>query len=154
MWMYRLNYKEKLYSKRDAFILLGADLPFYSETYQYMAGIQIYKKSKYTEKFLKQLLYYSQDIRIISDNPNKLGFENYPGFKENRHDQTVLSLLIKKFGEANSRNPILNLNEINKRKKIIMPNIFCIYRRIIFKSYNELKEKCLEILKNQTFFTI
>ena len=59
MWMNRLTLKEKIWSKRDAFILLGVDMPFYSETNQYMGGIQIYRKSKYTEKFLEELLYYS-----------------------------------------------------------------------------------------------
>ena len=44
MWMYRLDYKESLYSKRDALILFGIDMPFYNETYQYMTGIPILKK--------------------------------------------------------------------------------------------------------------
>ena len=149
MWFNRLDLKEKLYSKRDAFILMGVDMPFYSETYQYMGGIQIYRKSKYTEKFIEQLLFYSQDKRIISDEPNKLGVENYKGFRENRHDQTVLSLLIKKYGEANSGNPTLTPDEINKGKHIIMPNIFCIYRRTDFKDYEDLKEKCVKIIERQ-----
>ena len=149
MWMNRLDLKERLYSKRDAFILMGVDMPFYSETYQYMGGIQIYRKSKYTEKFIEQLLFYSQDKRIILDTPNTLGVENYPGFKENRHDQTDLSLLLKKYGEANSGNPTLSPDEINNGKHILMPNIFCIYRRIPFKDFDELKEKCINIIQRQ-----
>lgn len=149
MWMNRMFLKELEYSKRDAFILMGVDMPFYSETYQYMGGIQIYKKCTYTEKFLEDLLFYSQDIRIISDNPNKLGLENYKGFKDNRHDQTVLSLLVKKYGIANSGNPTLSPDEINNGKHIIMPNIFCIYRRHNFKDYDDLKELCLKILDYQ-----
>ena len=92
MWMNRLTLKEKIWSKRDAFILLGVDMPFYSETNQYMGGIQIYRKSKYTEKFLEELLYYSQDKRLITDEPNTQGLNNYPNFRDNRHDQTILSL--------------------------------------------------------------
>ena len=64
--------------------------------------MQIYKKSNISEIFLEKLLYYSQDKRIITDDPNTLGFPNYDGFIENRHDQTVLSLLIKKFRLSNS----------------------------------------------------
>ena len=150
MWMNRILLKEASYSKRDAFILMGVDMPFYSETYQYIATFQIYRKSKYTEKFLEELLFYSQDIRIISDYPNTLGISNYPGFIENRHDQTVLSLLVKKYEEANSGNPSLSLNDINNGKHISMPNIFCIYRRIKFKDYDDLQEKCLNIIKRQT----
>ena len=81
MWMNRLTLKEKIWSKRDAFILLGVDMPFYSETNQYMGGIQIYRKSKYTEKFLEELLYYSQDKRIITDEPNTQGVKNYSKFR-------------------------------------------------------------------------
>ena len=42
MWGIQMPYhKEKIWTKRDAFILLCLDSPFYSETPQYMAGIQI-----------------------------------------------------------------------------------------------------------------
>jgi len=69
--------KEKIWTKRDAFILLCLDSSFYSETPQYMAGIQIYRKSKFTEKFLEDLLYYSQDKRIINkDNATLCGGKN------------------------------------------------------------------------------
>ena len=154
MWMDRLPFLEKCYSKRDAFVLLDVDTPFYSETYQYMAGIQVYKKSKYTEKFIEELLYYSQDKRIITDEPNTQGLNNYPGFRANRHDQTVLSLLIKKYGEANSGKSNMSLEEYFKRKKIVMPNIFCIYRRRSFNNFDDLWNKCLKILEHQkTIFT-
>lgn len=94
MWMHRVSYIEKLYTKRDAFILMGADSNFYTDTNQYAATIQIYKKSKYIEKFVEELLYYSQDKRIITDDKNTLGFKNYKEFRDNRHDQTVLSIFI------------------------------------------------------------
>jgi hypothetical protein len=94
MWMEKLSHIEKKYTKRDAFILMGADSLFYTNTTQYSANIQIYKKSKYTEKFVEELLHYSQDKRIITDDKNTLRFQNYKEFKDNRHDQTVLSLLL------------------------------------------------------------
>ena len=143
MWMIRLKYIEKQYTKRDAFILLGADLPFYTDTNQYMAGIQVYKKSKFTEKFLEELLYYSQDKRIITDEPNILGFKNYKEFIENRHDQSVLSILIKKYGQVNSGKTNMKINEI-KQRNIFIPFIFCIYRRKKFLDYNDIKEKCIK----------
>ena len=43
MWMNKLIFKESMYSKRDAFILMGVDTQFYRDTNQYMAGIQIIK---------------------------------------------------------------------------------------------------------------
>ena len=116
MWIDRLRHKEFRYTKRDAFILLGADMPFYSQTSQYGATIQIYKKTSFTVKFIQEWLYYCQDKRIITDDKNTLGQPNYKDFKDNRHDQTVLSLLIKKYGEVNSGFPNLNITDIKNRK--------------------------------------
>ena len=149
MWMNRLTLKEKKYSKRDAFILMDADTPYYYDTNQYMAGIQIYKKSNYTVKFIQEWLKYCQDERIITGIKNTMGHNNYPGFIENRHDQTALSILIKKYGEANSGSPNMTLDELKKRKHIIMPNIICMYRRKPFKDYDDIKEKCKKTIKYQ-----
>ena len=149
MWMNRLTLKEKKYSKRDAFILMDADTPYYYDTNQYMAGIQIYKKSNYTVKFIQEWLKYCQDERIIRGIKNTMGQKNYPGFIENRHDQTALSILIKKYGEANSGSPNMTLDELKKRKHIIMPNIICMYRRKPFKDYDDIKEKCKKTIKYQ-----
>ena len=49
--------------------------------------------SKYIEKFVEELLYYSQDKRIITDDKNTLGFKNHKEFRDNRYDQIVLSIL-------------------------------------------------------------
>ena len=106
-----------------------------------MAGIQIYKKSKFTEKFVEEVLYYSQDKRIITDDPNTLGLNNYKEFIENRHDQTILSILIKKYGQADSGRTNMEIEKV-KTQKIIMPFIFCIYRLLEFRNYNDIKEKC------------
>jgi len=149
MWMNKLTLKETQWTKRDAFILIGVDKPFYYESNQYMAGIQIYKKSEYTVKFIQEWLYYCQDKRIITDNENSLGKPNYKDFRENRHDQSTLSLLIKKYGEANSGNPNMSEKEIKKRKPIIMPNIICMYRSMHFHSYDDLKHKCQKIIEIQ-----
>jgi len=153
LWAIQTHYIEKIYSKRDALILLGADMPFYTETPQYMAGIQVYQKSKFTERFLEEVLYYSQDKRIITDDPNTLGINNYNGFKVNRHDQTVLSIMIKKYGQASSGKTNLDINEITKQK-IFMPYIFCIYRRLNFTNYDDIKQKCnkLYFLQKKFFF--
>ena len=147
MWAYKLTVLEKTYTKRDAFILMDADTPYYYDTNQYMAGIQIYKKTKHTIKFIQEYLHYSQDQRIVTDDPNTLGKENYPGFKDNRHDQTVFSLLIKKYGEANSGSPKMSLKEIQNLKTLIMPNILCIFRKTRFKDYEDLKQKCKKFIR-------
>ena len=149
MWMNKLTHLEKTFTKRDAFILMDADTPYYTDTYQYMATLMIYKKTKFTIKFIQEWLHYCQDSRIITDDPNTMGKENYPKFIDNRHDQSILSLLIKKYGEANSGSPKMSLEELKNIKPVIMPNILCIYRRTYFKDYEDLKNKCKKIIKDQ-----
>ena len=147
LWVDRLNRKESLYTKKDAFILLGVDMPFYSQTNQYQATIQVYEKSAYTIKFIQDWLYYCQDKRIITDDKNTLNQSNYKGFRDNRHDQSVLSLLIKKYGEVNSGFSNLNLIELINRKKIFKQKIMCIYRRMPFENYSDLIQKCRRRMK-------
>ena len=142
IWGNKLTLKERVWTKRDALILMDADTPYYYDTNQYMAGIQVYQKSKYAIKFIQDLLKYSQDVRIITDDNNVMGKENLPGFRENRHDQTVFSLLLKKYGEANSGSPNMTIDQLNHLKPVIMPNILCMYRTIGFKDYEDLINIC------------
>ena len=142
IWAIRTGYIEKKYSKRDAFILLDADSPIFTDTFQYMAGIQIYKKSQISKNFLETLLKYSTDKRIVTDDPNTKGLPNYNGFIDNRHDQTVLSILTKKLRFSHLYKNITKASDWNKINVNLMPNIFCIYRRAKFRSYYELRRKC------------
>ena len=144
MWSYKLTgFKEREWTKRDAFILMGADSPFYYETDQFMACFQIYKKSKFTIFFVEEYLYYSQDKRIITDEPNTMGLPNYNGFRENRHDQSIFSILTKKYGQSNSGKMNMNISYIQNLVKTI-PFIFCHYRRMSIKGYEDLKQKCIK----------
>ena len=148
-WMNKVNFKERKWSKRDAFVIMGVDKPFFTDTDQYMAGIQLYKKSSYSIKFIQEWLFYCQDKRIITDDNNTLGKNNYNDFIENRHDQTVLSLLIKKYGESNAGSSNITLDALKRQKPNNMPNIICIYRRLHFKNYEDLRTKCIKLVEQQ-----
>ena len=147
MYTHRLPHLERKFTKRDAFILLGVDTPFYAETGQFNAAFQIYRKTTFTEYFLKEYLYYAQDKRIITDDSNEMGEENYPEFKDHRHDQSILSLLIKKYGQVNSNKTNLDLEEIKKYEED-MPTIFCHYRQRGVSDYDALKNICKNVRGN------
>lgn len=98
VFLNELNHQEREYSKRDAFVYMNVDNLGLENTYQYEASFLLVKKDAVTEQFLKDWLYYACDKRIISDDTNACGLRNYNGFVENRYDQTVLSLLAKKYG--------------------------------------------------------
>lgn len=93
-------YAEKLYSKEDAFNLMGIKNEYklkFKESPQAWAGFIIIKKANLSSTFIKRWLFYSQNPLIITDSRSITGRED-PSFIENRHDQTVLSLLAKKWG--------------------------------------------------------
>ena len=50
-------------------------------------------------------LAYLTDRRIVSDDPNVMGKDNPKSFRDHRHDQSVLSLLSKKWGLPAFRDP-------------------------------------------------
>ena len=147
MYLPRLPHLERQYTKRDAFILLGVDQPFYAETGQFNAAFQIYRKTKFTEFFLAEYLYYAQDKRIITDDANELGVGNYDDFRDHRHDQSILSLLTKKYGQVNANKTNLDINLI-KNYQEVMPTIFCHYRQRGVGSYEDLKEMCKDVRGN------
>jgi hypothetical protein len=95
---------EKVRTKRDAFILMGLDSKKYTDTPQRGTGFILLKKSKTAIEFSKEFLKYAQDKRIITDIPSKLK-EDYSGFMESRHDQSIFSLLTKKYNFKPFRQP-------------------------------------------------
>lgn len=65
---------------------------------QVWAGFVVLRKSATTLQFVGEWLTYAQDEYIITD--KRGAHANAAGFRENRHDQTVLSLLLFKWGIA------------------------------------------------------
>jgi len=45
---------------------------------------------------------------VITDDANTCSFPNYKEFKDHRHDQAILSILIKKYNQANSGKANIN----------------------------------------------
>ena len=96
---------EKEWDKRDALILMDADEEKILNSNQICGGYIVVKKSPFSVGLIKQYLYYAQDERIITDEPNVMGYENYMEFKDHRHDQSIWSLLCKKNGVLPYRDP-------------------------------------------------
>lgn len=96
---------EYMYTKRDAFVLMDCDREDIVNTTQTIGGYVLLKKSKFVEKFLKEDLTYAQDVRIIIDNANVMGKDNYSGWVDHRHDQSVFSLMTKKYHLKRFRDP-------------------------------------------------
>lgn len=134
---------ERIWSKRDAFILMECDSTEYVNSPQRLAGFLLLKKTVFSYKFVTEWLIYAQDIRIVSDQPNCLGKENYLGFRENRHDQTVLSLLSKKYHISSFRDPsTLKEKDVqNIEQQSDYPQIFQLHRMGDISTIEELESR-------------
>jgi hypothetical protein len=93
----RYKYLEKHWTKRDAFVYMDCDEKKYINQCQCWAGFFILRKTEETINIMSEWLKYAQDYRIITDADNVCGMDNYEGFVENRHDQSILSILMKKY---------------------------------------------------------
>ncbi|WGK68771.1 hypothetical protein P0082_09820 [Candidatus Haliotispira prima] len=102
---FELIHIEKMYTKRDIFIIMDCDQPKYTDTSQRLASFILWKKTPFTMKFIDEWLFYSKDERLITDNDNIMRKSNYKIFKDHRHDQSIFSLLTKKHEIPAYRDP-------------------------------------------------
>ena len=124
---------EKYWTKRDVFISMNCDMPEFTDTEQRLGGFILFKKSDKSIKFIDEYLSLTQDYSLITDVENSLGSPNYNGFIAHRHDQSIFSLLTKKYkleafrdlsqfgNDRSAQYPNLDYNQIiqltRKRKK-------------------------------------
>lgn len=102
---FRQNHLSYFWTKRDVFILMNADEPKYTHTGQRAGGWFLLKKNDDSRAFIEECYNYSLDYRICTDVPNTLGFANYGGFYDHRHDESLISIVSKKFDLFPYRNP-------------------------------------------------
>ena len=87
-----------MYTKRDAFVLMGMDNDVIRNSPQRIASSFVCRKTPFAIAFVEEWLRYACDPRIITDLPNSRGLPNYPEFRDHRHDQSILSFLTYKHG--------------------------------------------------------
>lgn len=156
--VFSIAHLEKYYTKRDVFILMDCDTPEYYDTPQICGGYIILKKTEYSCQFIEKFLHYASDARIITDDENVMGKNNYDGFVDNRHDQSVLSLLCKKEGIPPFRDPSewgMKKEEfsdaINARS--IYPQMIESHRKPTLNKFYQLKYRRLyRMLKSKRLF--
>lgn len=113
--VFELEHIEKVWTKRDAFVLMDCDRPEYTDSKQRLASFCLFRKSRFTMTFAGEYLSYAQDERVLTDLDNRCGYPNYPEFKDHRHDQSILSLLSKRHGIKAFRDPSQWGNDAKQR---------------------------------------
>ena len=99
-----LRHLERCYTKRETFILMGCDGARFTDTRQRLAGCMLFQISPFAEKFVDEFLDLAQDPRLIADKKST-DDPNYPDFVAHRHDQSIFSLLTKRYGVDAYRDP-------------------------------------------------
>ncbi len=90
-------HKNKTWTKRDCFVLTDCNTSEFADMNMILASYMIMKKSHFVMNFIENWLTVCQDYRAITDCENELGLNNYKEFIDHRHDQSVLSLISRKF---------------------------------------------------------
>lgn len=102
---FRQNHLSYIWTKRDMFLLMNADEPKYTHTGQRVGGWFLFKKDNFSKTFFEECLNYGCDPRILTDLPNQMGLPNYNGFIDHRHDESLISIMSKKYDLFPYRNP-------------------------------------------------
>ena len=87
---------EKYWTKSDMFLQMELDLPQFKDTPQRVASFMVFRGTSFAKKLIAEYLSIACDYHMISDEPNIHAFVE-SGFKEHRHDQSIWSLLTKKY---------------------------------------------------------
>ena len=90
-----MAFTNNVWTKRDAFVYMNCDNETYWHGSQFWGGAVVFHSDG--RSMVEEWRDHAMDVRIISDNPNTCGLPNIHDFKENRHDQSILSLLCLKY---------------------------------------------------------
>lgn len=94
---------EKNWTKRDIFVEMKCDSESYALSRQLWAGFIVFKVSKRAIQFVKEWLELCCNEHLVTDDESLNS--NYEGYIETRHDQSIFSLLVKKYGLKDFRDP-------------------------------------------------
>ena len=84
---------QRMYTKRDAFVLMDADTPEYRDDEQVCGTYILLRNTSAARDFVARWRRAMQDVRLLLDDPNTQGLPNHPEFRVHRHDQSILSIL-------------------------------------------------------------
>ena len=101
------------FTKRDAFVLMDLDYNEYTNAGHKIASCIIVVKKENTLNFANEWLKYSENPNIITDLTNTQGKDNYADFIDHRHDQSIFSLLCKKYNVSHCEEGLCQFHQPN-----------------------------------------
>ena len=111
------------WTKRDAFVAMGMDLPHIHAASPIQASFSIWINNSDSKEILGEWMNLSAQRQLISDDPSVLGLPELPGFHEHRHDQSLLSLVCFKHGakgmDLNREEPMIDAKHPDEVARIL-----------------------------------
>lgn len=130
IWTY---YPNRDWTKRDTFINMGCDEERYWDSPQIHCCITGIKNDEFGKMFSKEYMDYCLDWRItFGENKNP----NSPSFRENRHNQSVWSIMIEKY-----KIPYVNRTQNSWIEQIIPELPFINAKNIIDNSHRKEQDR-------------
>ena len=87
------GHTQREYTKRDAFVLMGADREEYWDDEMTHGAFSIFRNNEAARRLVREWKSYLRDPRILTDQANTQDLPNLPGFRAHRHDQSALSII-------------------------------------------------------------
>lgn len=84
------DYRNRCWTKRDTFGMMGMADDEHRDAIQLNAAVQMYRHTPRAFAFLQRYVDWCARHEVIDD---ARMLEDYPGYKDHRHDQSILSLL-------------------------------------------------------------
>lgn len=98
MVAFRVPHSMGQYTKGLAFKVLGLDLELWAPEQQVIAGILVLQKRPFTTFLVAEWLRLAQDAQLLTDVDTSGLAPNHASFVDHRHDQSLWSLLVHKYG--------------------------------------------------------
>lgn len=106
-----LYHKARQWTKGDCFEIMGCNEEKYWEADMTNGAISVWKNTGENQEYIKEWLRFAQMPNVITDIPSLCPHQ--PGFKDHRHDQSILSNLRVKYDWELFRDPT-QYGEIDK----------------------------------------
>ena len=87
------GFRQRQFTKRDAFVLLDADKPEFWDDEMVNGGFLLLRNTPCARDFVAEWKARMRDPRVLTDLPGPQGLPELPEFRTHRHDQSVLSIL-------------------------------------------------------------
>lgn len=95
MKLVKTHFINKEWTKRDCFKVMNLDEPYFWNGNQIWGGCICCRPLLEAYYVLDRWLYFCMQSRAVTDSPSR---DNFPEFKDHRHDQSILSLLALDYG--------------------------------------------------------